>query len=99
MANFPRLINTLARTSKFVLQRPQAANPVYRVLAQDKHLYRGFATVFERTKPHVNVGEYFTADTIPMWLILTMCAHFLGTIGHVDHGKVRCNAAVGTDNF
>lgn len=44
---------------------------------------RGFAQVFERTKPHVNIGMYIIGGrTVPL-LICT------GTIGHVDHGKVH----------
>lgn len=60
---------TLLRTSRAL--RAQSISPVQAALnargqAQLLNGARAYATVFERTKPHVNIG----------------------TIGHVDHGKV-----------
>ena len=65
---------TLFRTSRAL--RPHATNPLQSALpsraqaqltATAAVAFRGYATAFERNKPHVNIG----------------------TIGHVDHGKVR----------
>lgn len=58
---------TFLRTSRAL--RSPSSNPIHNALnAQGQsHFLRSYATVFERTKPHVNIG----------------------TIGHVDHGKVR----------
>jgi len=57
----------LLRTSRAL--RTQHINPIQSALNTrgQQQLVRGYATVFERSKPHVNIG----------------------TIGHVDHGKVR----------
>ena len=61
---------TLLRTSRAL--RQQSSNPIQPALGargqtQFINSARSYATAFERTKPHVNIG----------------------TIGHVDHGKVR----------
>ena len=61
---------TLLRTSRAL--RQQSSNPIQPALGargqtQFVNSARSYATAFERTKPHVNIG----------------------TIGHVDHGKVR----------
>jgi elongation factor Tu len=60
---------TLLRTSRAL--RQQSTNPIQPALGargqtQFVNSSRSYATAFERTKPHVNIG----------------------TIGHVDHGKV-----------
>lgn len=60
---------TFLRTSRAL--RTQPSSPLQCALhtrrEQALFLRRCYATVFERNKPHVNIG----------------------TIGHVDHGKVR----------
>jgi hypothetical protein len=61
---------TLLRTSRAL--RQQSTNPIQPALGargqtQFVNSSRSYATAFERSKPHVNIG----------------------TIGHVDHGKVR----------
>lgn len=61
---------TLLRTSR-ALRQP-SSNPIQPALGARGQLQfaqsaRSYASAFERSKPHVNIG----------------------TIGHVDHGKVR----------
>jgi elongation factor Tu len=61
---------TFLQTARAV-RAGHSINPVQQALsarsqAQFVHAARCYATAFERTKPHVNIG----------------------TIGHVDHGKV-----------
>ena len=58
MAGITRSVNLLLRSSRSSLLRPRAANPVHHVLSNERYAARSFATAFERTKPHVNVGEY-----------------------------------------
>jgi hypothetical protein len=78
-----RSLVSILRTSRATLSQPRGANPVNRVFGHDRFAARTYATVFERNKPHVNIG------TIPLqwrrWKMLIAA----GTIGHVDHGKVR----------
>lgn len=57
MANISRSVSALLRTGRFALQRPRGVNPIRHALLQDRTAFRGMATVFERSKPHVNVGE------------------------------------------
>lgn len=57
MSSISRTANLLARTSRSSLLRPRAVNPVQHVFTKDRLAARGMATVFERTKPHVNIGE------------------------------------------
>lgn len=57
MSNLFRSANILLRTSRYALQR-RPVNPVYNVLRQNPAAFRGMATVFERTKPHVNIGKF-----------------------------------------
>jgi elongation factor Tu len=56
MASISRSVNLLLRSSRSSLLRPRAVNPVQHVLTNERFAARNFATVFERTKPHVNVG-------------------------------------------
>ena len=56
MAGITRSVNLLLRSSRSSLLRPRAANPVHHVLSNERYAARSFATAFERTKPHVNVG-------------------------------------------
>lgn len=57
---------TFLRTSRAL--RTQSSSPIQCALNNrgQQQLVRSYATIFERNKPHVNIG----------------------TIGHVDHGKV-----------
>ena len=57
MSSISRTANLLARTSRSSLLRPRSVNPVQHVFAKDHLTARGMATVFERTKPHVNIGK------------------------------------------
>ncbi|KAI5310788.1 translation elongation factor Tu [Ascosphaera atra] len=57
MFNVARSLNLLARTSRSSLLRPATVNPVHHVFRGDRAALRGMATVFERTKPHVNIAE------------------------------------------
>ena len=77
-----RSLVSVLRTSRATLSQPRGANPVNRVFGHDRFAARTYATVFERTKPHVNIGESQNASFQPVDLT------FAGTIGHVDHGKV-----------
>ena len=60
MSSISRSANLLARTSRVSLLRPRAVNPVQHVFSKDRLAARGMATVFERTKPHVNIGKDFS---------------------------------------
>jgi elongation factor Tu len=72
MSSSFRTIAPFLRTARFALTRQsKSLNPLIALQRQQTtspvlNLARSYA-VFERTKPHVNIG----------------------TIGHVDHGKVR----------
>ncbi|KAL1955116.1 hypothetical protein VTO42DRAFT_9017 [Malbranchea cinnamomea] len=57
-----RSVQFLLRASRASLQRPGAVNPVHHVFSRDRILVRGMATVFERNKPHVNVGTIGHVD-------------------------------------
>jgi elongation factor Tu len=58
MSAFSRSLTPLLRTGRYALQRQRGINPMVRVLAQDPYTARGMATAFQRTKPHVNIGEW-----------------------------------------
>lgn len=75
------LVSTL-RASRLGLSKSRGANPVNRVFGHDRFAARTYATVFERTKPHVNIGK---DQWVPQTRSILTNA---GTIGHVDHGKV-----------
>ncbi|KAL2006003.1 hypothetical protein VTN00DRAFT_9657 [Thermoascus crustaceus] len=62
MSSISRSINLLLRSSRSSLVRPRAVNPVQHVFANQRLGARGFAAVFERTKPHVNVGTIGHVD-------------------------------------
>ena len=82
MPALTRSLAPLLRTGRYALRQQKGVNPVQQVFALDRNGIRGLATVFERTKPHVNIGmqlHFYSPNerlTVP------------GTIGHVDHGKV-----------
>lgn len=83
MSTFTRSIAPLLRTGRLAIQHRFSVNPVTQVLGRDVSGVRGFAQVFERTKPHVNIGMYVNGRNTVSLLTCT------GTIGHVDHGKVH----------
>ncbi|KAL2221049.1 translation elongation factor tu precursor, mitochondrial [Thermoascus aurantiacus ATCC 26904] len=61
MSSISRSINLLLRSSRSSLLRPRAVNPVQHVFANGRLAARAYA-VFERTKPHVNVGTIGHVD-------------------------------------
>lgn len=64
MSSFPRTVAPLLRTANFALRQQTTVNPVQHVFSsKNGHAIRGLATVFERTKPHVNIGRNRTLNT------------------------------------
>jgi len=57
-----RSLVSILRTSRATLSQPRGANPVNRVFGHDRFAARTYATVFERTKPHVNIGTIGHVD-------------------------------------
>lgn len=63
MSAFARSLPPILRISRHTLRQRNGLNPVQQVLcrgqngAQVQQAYRGLATVFERNKPHVNIGR------------------------------------------
>ncbi|MCJ1275084.1 translation elongation factor Tu [Puttea exsequens] len=62
MAVLTRSLAPLLRTTRLAIQHQKGVNPVQRVLGRDANGIRGLATVFERTKPHVNIGTIGHVD-------------------------------------
>lgn len=56
MLSFTRSLAPLLRTTRLAVRRHKSVNPVQQVFCRDTYGVRGLATVFERTKPHVNIG-------------------------------------------
>ena len=56
MVILTRSVTPLLRTSRIVLRQQKGVNPVQQVFGKDSNGARGLATVFERSKPHVNIG-------------------------------------------
>lgn len=83
MSNFTRSIAPLLRTSRLAIRQRPSVNPITQVFGRELNGARGFAQVFERTKPHVNIGMFINGGGTVSLLIC------IGTIGHVDHGKVH----------
>lgn len=83
MSTFIRSIAPLLRTSRLAIRQRSSINPITQVFGREVNGVRGFAQVFERTKPHVNIGMYINGGGTVSLLIC------IGTIGHVDHGKVH----------
>lgn len=54
---FSRSLTTFLRASRHIATPARGANPVNRVFGHDRFGARGYAAVFSREKPHVNVGE------------------------------------------
>lgn len=55
---FTRSLTTFLRASRHVATPARGVNPVNRVFGHDRFGARGYAAVFTRDKPHVNVGEF-----------------------------------------
>ncbi|MCJ1486218.1 translation elongation factor Tu [Schaereria dolodes] len=62
MSSLARSLAPLLRTSRLALQQQKGVNPVQQVFGRDRNGVRGLATVFERTKPHVNIGTIGHVD-------------------------------------
>jgi len=56
MVVLSRSLAPLLRTSRLAIRQQRGINPVQQVFSRDVNGIRGLATVFERSKPHVNVG-------------------------------------------
>ena len=56
MTTFARSITPLLRTSRLAIRQQRDVNPLHQVFGRDRTGLRGLATVFERNKPHVNIG-------------------------------------------
>lgn len=54
---FSRSVTSFLRTSRHIVSPTRGANPVNRVFGHDRFGARTYAAVFQRDKPHVNVGE------------------------------------------
>lgn len=52
-----RSLAPILRTSRLALRHQRGVNPVQQVFGKDASGIRGLATVFERSKPHVNIGK------------------------------------------
>ena len=59
-----RSIAPLLRTSRVATHQQKCVNPVQQVFGRDADGIRGLATVFERTKPHVNIGTVLADQVI-----------------------------------
>jgi len=57
-----RSLVSVLRTSRLGLSQSRGANPVNRVFGHDRFAARTYATVFERNKPHVNIGTIGHVD-------------------------------------
>ena len=57
MVNFSRSLLPILRTSRLSIRRQNGVNPTQQVLGKNTNGLRGLATVFERSKPHVNIGN------------------------------------------
>lgn len=56
MVVITRSLAPILRTSRLALRQQRGVNPVQQVFGRDANGIRGLATVFERSKPHVNIG-------------------------------------------
>jgi elongation factor Tu len=62
MPAFARSVTPFLRTARFALQQGNAVSPLQHALRGQKgaavlNTARCYATAFERTKPHVNIGK------------------------------------------
>lgn len=58
---FNRSLTTILRASRIATTPARGINPVNRVFGHDRFAARTYATVFERNKPHVNIGKFSNA--------------------------------------
>ena len=56
MAAFARSLRPLLSAATSAIRQQRCNNPVQLVFGKDAIRARGLATVFERSKPHVNIG-------------------------------------------
>ena len=56
MVIITRSLTPILRTSRLALWQQKGVNPVQQVFGRDVNGIRGLATVFERSRPHVNIG-------------------------------------------
>ncbi len=56
MVVITRSLAPILRTSRLAIRQQKGVNPVHQVFGKDANGIRGLATVFERSKPHVNIG-------------------------------------------
>jgi elongation factor Tu len=88
MPVFVRTVAPFLRTARSALQQGNSVSPLRHALLRNQkgaavlNAARSYAVAFERTKPHVNIGMFDTRISVIHLLTI------LGTIGHVDHGKV-----------
>ncbi|KAI1610824.1 translation elongation factor Tu [Exophiala viscosa] len=59
---FSRSVTSVLRTSRHIASPSRGANPVNRVFGHDRFGARTYAAVFNRDKPHVNVGTIGHVD-------------------------------------
>ena len=56
MVVITRSFAPILRTSRLAVRQQRGVNPLQQVFGKDANGIRGLATVFERSKPHVNIG-------------------------------------------
>lgn len=56
MVVITRSLAPILRTTRLAVRQQRGVNPVQQVFRKDANGIRGLATVFERSKPHVNIG-------------------------------------------
>ena len=56
MVAITRSLAPILRTSRLAVRKQSGVNPVQQVFGRDANGIRGLATIFERSKPHVNIG-------------------------------------------
>lgn len=56
MVVITRSLAPVLRITRLALRHQRGVNPVQQVFGRDANGIRGLATVFERSKPHVNIG-------------------------------------------
>lgn len=56
MVILSRSFAPLIRTGRLAIRQQKNVNPLQQVFGKDVNGTRGLATVFERSKPHVNIG-------------------------------------------
>ena len=58
MAPFVRSLRPFLQISGLAVRRQRTTNPLQQAFSKDPAGLRGLATVFERSKPHVNIGMH-----------------------------------------